>query len=304
MTVSIGIDIGGTAIKYGLVGVNGKVFWRSEKPTRAKSSRSEVEGNILSAAKEAQAVAKSLKLNVNSVGVGTPGLVYNQNVVLGGANNISDWKNIPLGELIGNCLKLPTFVANDADMMAMGEFGLAGEAKDTIIYITLGTGIGGAIFVNGELFQGHFGLGGEFGEFPMVVNETVLKWEDIASTSALIKMYKNGCKDEMIKQEINGKYILKRYQENELLAIDTISKYSEFVGMGLAGYINVFNPKKIVIGGGVSAAGEFFIEKIKRGIKKFVIDECFKNVEIVAAKLGNNAGFIGAGVYALNKTIS
>lgn len=304
MKVAIGIDIGGTAIKYGLVGVDGSVFWSSERPTRAKSSRKEVESNILSAAKEAQQAAKSLKLKVNSVGVGTPGLVNNQNLVLGGADNIVNWVNVPLGELVRNHLDLPTFVANDADMMAMGEFVLNKEGKDTIIYITLGTGIGGAIFVNGELFQGHNGLGGELGVFPMIVNDRVLNWEDVASTSALIKMYKDRCKDEQLKPKINGKYILKKYHEDELLAKDVISVFTEFVAMGLAGYVNVFNPKKIIIGGGISAAGEFFIEKIKLGVEKFAIKECYKDVEILAAKLENNAGFIGAGIYANKKLIN
>lgn len=301
MNAGIGIDLGGTAIKYGVVGVNGEVYWSSEKPTNAAISRKEVEYNIISAATDALTEAGKIGLKINSIGVGTPGLVEDQNIVLGGADNIADWVNVPLGEIIESFVKLPTFVANDADMMAMGDFTLNGEKNDTIVYITLGTGIGGALFINGELFQGYFGLGGELGVLPMVVNDKVLNWEDVASTSALIKMYKMNCKDNELKSKIDGKFILKKFIENDKIAHKVISRYTDLVGMGIAGYVNIFNPKKIVIGGGISASGEFFIEKIRSSVLKYAIKECYQNVQISAANLGNNAGFVGAGIYGLKQ---
>lgn len=303
--VCIGIDLGGTEIKYGIVDIEGNVYWNSKKPTKALSSSKEVLQNIVDAGFEALNFAKEHSLEVLAVGLGTPGLVENCNTVVGEATNITGWKNISLGSEISNKLNLPTFIGNDAEMMGLGEFNASKEeSDDTIIYITLGTGIGGAIFINGKLFQGHFGAGGELGVIPMIINNEVKNWEDIASTAAMVRLYKKESKLNESEFSINGKIIIKKFFEGEKLAIDVVETTTNYIAMGIAGYINIFNPKKIVIGGGVSQAGDFFINKIKQHIPKYVLSECYAKVEVEVAKLGNKAGFIGAGVFALKKSIS
>ncbi len=293
----IGIDIGGTSIKYGIVNIEGKVYWEAKKPTKAKTSRHEVEQNIIDAAKDAYSKANELGLSIKSIGVGTPGLVTNDGTVLGGADNIIDWDNLPLRQLLHNQLSLPVYVKNDADMMAIGEIYTTKTKTTTAILFTLGTGIGGAMIINGQLFSGHFGLGGELGVFPMMIDGKVQNWEEVASTTAMVNWYKNKCPH--IEEEINGNYIVLKYLENEQLAIETINHFSHLVGMGIAGYINVFNPEMVVIGGGISEAGDFFIEKIKMHISKYALKPCLQDVEIILAKLGNRAGLIGAGIYGL-----
>jgi len=297
----IGIDLGGTSIKYGLVGQNKKVYWNSKKPTKAQTSSQEVIDNILRAIIETTNQAKQLNFRVKSIGIGTPGLVKDNKTIIGGAYNIADWINIPLGNIVSEKMKLPVFVGNDADMMGIGEFAASQSASDdTVLFITLGTGIGGAIFIKGEIFTGHYGFGGELGVFPMLMNGEVVKWEDIASTSAMVNFYKKQCHND-IKDKVNGKFITKKYFEQEPLALQIIEKSSEYIALGLAGYINALNPKKVVIGGGISGAGEFFINKIKEKVKLFAIKECLDNVQIEPAKLGNKAGFIGAALFALKK---
>lgn len=300
--IGIGIDLGGTAIKYGLVDIEGKVYWNSKKPSNAKSSSKEVLKNILNAGEECVEIAKNLGFNIESVGIGTPGLIKNCDIVLGVTKNIKGWKGTAIASFISKQLKLETYVGNDADMMGLGEYKFSeGANKDVVVFITLGTGIGGAIFIDGKLFQGQFGLGGELGTFPLVVNDKVFAWEDIASTSALIRMYKESQNIVEADISIDGKYIITKYLEGESEAVKVLGKSTDYIAMGIAGFVNIFNPKKVVIGGGISEAGEFYFDIINHKVQKYVMKECFENVKIVKAELGNKAGFIGAGIFGLQK---
>lgn len=298
--VGIGIDIGGTSIKYGLVNTSGDILWDSTKPTLARTSRKEIVENIYEAVNETVQIAMKSKLHVASVGIGTPGIVKDKNIVLGAADNLTDWIDVPLGDLIREQVNLPTCVANDADMMAIGEFSKSGFMDETVLFLTLGTGIGGALIIKGKLFQGHYGMGGEFGMFPMVVNGQILNWEDVASTSAMVKLYLNQC-DKKIKDAVNGIYIAQRYLENQPLAVHVVEKVTRYIALGISGYVNALNPSKIIIGGGISSAGDFFIDKIRKKLSEFALRESLENVNIVRAKLGNKAGFVGAALYGLKQ---
>ncbi|MCD0472341.1 ROK family protein [Flavobacterium sp. JAS] len=299
---SIGVDIGGTIIKYGLIDTSGKLIWASNKPTNAKTSKKKVINNILEIIRDCIGIADSLKLNILSIGVGSPGLINNNNVILGGAENIKDWNNIPLGEIIFNRFGILTKVCNDADAMAMGEYELSFKDNETNIYITLGTGIGGAIFINGNLFQGHNGLGGELGVIPIIIGNQHYYWEDLASTTGLVKLYKSKLGITDLSLEINGKYIANEYNKGNIIALETVNIFTEYIAMGLAGYVNIFNPKRIIIGGGITESNIDFLEKIRTHIKKYAIKECLEGVEIVLATLGNNAGLIGAALNSLKYT--
>jgi glucokinase len=302
-TIGIGIDIGGTFIKYGIVDAKGKAYWETKRPTQAQTSQQQIIQNIITSAKEALTQAKSLGLNSKSIGIGTPGLVDKNGMILGGADNLIDWVQVPLKAIVEEAIGLPTSLANDADMMAMGEYSQSKTKAATVIFITLGTGIGGAMIINGQLFQGHFGLGGELGVFPMLLEGKVQNWEDIAATSAMVKRYQSRCYDEELKGKVNGEYIIQKYLEGEGLAKEIIEESTNYIAMGIAGYVNIFNPQRIIIGGGISDAGDFFIEKIKEKVKLYAFEPCLKGVQISAATLGNRAGFIGAGVLGLERAI-
>ncbi|TNJ46041.1 ROK family protein [Tamlana fucoidanivorans] len=296
----IGVDLGGTAIKYGLINEDKEILWSASKPSKASVSASEVVDNILDSIQEAVKKSKELELGVVSIGLGTPGLVEKSNIVVGGANNIKGWSNIPLGKILSIRTGIKTFIANDADMMGLGEFTLAPNYQhDSMLFITLGTGIGGAIFINGELFNGHYGLGGELGLLPIVVDGQRSYWEDIASTSAMVREYEKVALKA--SDNINGEYIVDKYFKKDPIAIEIIDRITQYIGVGLAGYVNIFNPKRIIIGGGVSQAGSFFIDKIKRYTKENALKESYNGVDIQVAKLGNKAGFFGAGLFAFKK---
>lgn len=299
--VGIGIDIGGTSIKYGLVSSKGEIYWSAEKPTEGLTSADIVIKNVLDAVDEVRAKAKDLNMELFTVGIGTPGLVKNANTIVT-SSNISGWENINLGTLVSEHTGLKCFVANDADMMGLGEFTASkSHKKDTVLFITLGTGIGGALFIKGKLFQGHFGVGGELGFFPMFVNDKVRHWEELGATSVLVKSYKKICEDAVERNQVDGKYIIQKYQEGEQNAIDCIEEMTKYIGMGLGGFINLINPKRIVIGGGISQAGDFFIDLIKKQTEMYALKECLSGVEFQAATLGNKAGFVGAALYGLKK---
>lgn len=296
--VAVGVDLGGTSIKYGLVNAKNEVVWSAKKSTPAKTSRKEIVHSICESVIQAIQVAEKLDFKVTCVGVGTPGLVRDKNIVLGAADNLTDWENVPLGTLIENQIKLPTYIANDADMMATGEFSKFGFVDETVLFLTLGTGIGGALIIKGELFQGHFGMGGELGMFPMIINGEVLNWEDVASTSAMVKLYQEQS-DIQSKEKIDGKHIVQFFLEGQPLAVQVVDKVTTYIALGIAGYINALNPSKVIIGGGISSAGDFFIDKIRGKVARFALKESLENVSIERAKLGNDAGFVGAAIYSL-----
>jgi glucokinase len=298
-SVSIGIDIGGTSIKYGIVNSKGHPIWESKRPTKAKTTKDLVKNNVLDAIHETIAVAKQKGLQPICIGIGTPGLVSN-NVILGGADNIEGWSNVHLGAYIQEACDLPTWVANDVDAMAFAEYKNSFNNNESVIFITLGTGIGGAMIINGELFQGHFGCGGELGVFPMIVDGEVQNWEDVGSTSALIRLYEKLSGEK--NQDVNGKYLIDQFLKGNTIAKQTIAAWTKYVGLGIAGYINVFNPKSVVIGGGISEAIDLFLGEIVKHVNTYALKECAQNVTIIPAKLGNKAGLTGAALYALSKT--
>ncbi|MDW3652553.1 MAG: ROK family protein [Bacteroidia bacterium] len=295
----IGIDLGGTSLKYGIVDIARKVHWESKRPSKAKTSRREIEENILESANEALIQAESLGINIQAIGIGTPGVVNGAGLVLGGSPNLAGWDQVPLAKILQEATGLPAVAANDADMMAIGETHAAGGEATTAIFITLGTGIGGAMIIKGELFTGHFGLGGEMGVIPMLIDGKVYSWEDVASTTALVKRYRETRPEK--EGEIDGKYIIQKYWEGEELAKESLEYFSQLVGMGIAAFINIFNPEMIIIGGGISEAGDFLIEKIKTHSFRYALKPCQQGVKILRASLGNRAGFMGAGMYALSQ---
>ncbi|MDH5598688.1 MAG: ROK family protein [Cyclobacteriaceae bacterium] len=299
--LAIGIDLGGTHIKYALASVEGTIYWEAKKTTDAEQGREAMIERLAECVKEAIDVAPSFG-EVLCTGIGTSGLVdIERGYVLGGAPNLPDWEDLPLASILSEKTGLPTFVDNDANLMGLGEYryGFGGEGNH-MIFLTIGTGIGGGMIINGELYRGHHFAGAELGCIPMNCEEKTGYWEDFASTSAMVTHYKS-LQKEPVKEEIDGKYITKAFFQGEQAAIDTMEKHTHLVAMGVAGIVNIFNPEHIVIGGGISEAGEFYIEKIKQKVEGLAMEDCFRGVQLSAAKLGNKAGFLGATYFAFSQ---
>lgn len=300
--VAIGIDLGGTAIKYAAVTPGGEILWEARRPTQADRSRERIIENVIEAAKEAHDEAMALGKTPVGIGIGTPGIVdIERGVVLGGADNLTDWVQVPLGERIAEALDLPTFVDNDANLMGLGEYAYGGNRDARhLLFLTIGTGIGGAIFLNGALYRGHRNAAGEVGAVMMNYEGREAYWEEFASTTAMVRRYRERSGGR-VDEKVNGQHIFERYLRGEALAAEIVAEHARLVGFGLAGYIDIFNPERIVIGGGISEAGQPYIELIDAAARRYAMADCSEGVAIAAARLGNKAGFLGAAFFAFSR---
>lgn len=304
MKYAIGIDLGGTSIKYALVDKAGNSSFEGKLPSFASVSATEVVRQLIKAAKILKAEAKKQNWEIEGVGLGTPGIVDETNrIVLGGAENIVGWENLDVASLLEKEIHLPVVVGNDANLMGLGEtkYG-AGRGCTHVVFLTVGTGIGGAVIINGELFNGYANRGTELGHVPLIATGercacgAVGCLEHYASTAALVRRFTTLAQEQNLNfdSEINGELIVRLYHEKYPLAVHCLNEHFYYLGRGVAGFINIFSPQRIVIGGGVAESGAFYIEKIKEVVKENVITDCALNTEIVAAELGNKAGLIGA----------
>ena len=241
---------------------------------------------------------------VLGIGLGTPGIVDETNrIVLGGAENIVGWENIDVASLMEKQMNLPVVVGNDANLMGLGEtkYG-AGRGCTHVVFLTVGTGIGGAVIIDGKLFNGYANRGTELGHVPLIANGercacgAIGCLEHYASTAALTRRFSALAKEQNLRfdTEINGELIVRLYHEDFPLAVECMNEHFYYLGRGIAGFVNIFSPQRIVIGGGVAESGSFYLEEIRTVVKKHVIADCALNTKIVAAELDNKAGLIGA----------
>lgn len=302
---AIGIDLGGTSVKYALVDNEGVFHFQGKLPSKADESAEAVIGQLVKAVNEVKDFAQTQCYTIEGIGIGTPGIVDGTNrIVLGGAENIQGWENIRLADRIETETGLSTQLGNDANLMGLGEtmYG-AGKGATHVVFLTVGTGIGGAVVIDGKLFNGYANRGTELGHVPLIANGercacgSVGCLEHYASTSALVRRFSqrisvNG--ESYSNEEINGELIVKLYKQGNKIAIESLEEHCNFLGHGIAGFINIFSPQRIVIGGGLSEAGDFYIQKISEYVRCYSIPDCAVNTEIMAASLGNKAGSIGA----------
>ena len=310
---AIGIDLGGTSVKYALIDNEGVFHFQGKLPSKADISAEAVICQLVTACKETMASAQQLGVTIEGIGIGTPGIVDETNrIVLGGAENIKGWENLNLADRIEAETHLPVQMGNDANLMGLGEtmYG-AGQGARNVVFLTVGTGIGGAVVIDGKLFNGFANRGTELGHVPLIANGepcacgSIGCLEHYASTSALVRRFsKRAAKAgrSFSGEEINGELIVHLYKKGDKLATECLDEHCDFLGHGIAGFINIFSPQRIVIGGGLSEAGDFYIQKVSERAHRYVMADCAVNTRIMAASLGNKAGSIGAAslVFSLN----
>ena len=302
---AIGIDVGGTSVKYALIDNEGVFHFQGKLPSKADISAEAVIGQLVTACKETMASAQQLGVTIEGIGIGTPGIVDETNrIVLGGAENIKGWENLNLADRIEAETHLPVQMGNDANLMGLGEtmYG-AGQGARNVVFLTVGTGIGGAVVIDGKLFNGFANRGTELGHVPLIANGepcacgSIGCLEHYASTSALVRRFNKRAAEagrSFSGEEINGELIVRLYKEGDKLATECLDEHCDFLGHGIAGFINIFSPQRIVIGGGLSEAGDFYIQKVSERAHRYVMADCAVNTRIMAASLGNKAGSIGA----------
>ncbi len=317
--VLAGIDIGGTTVKLALFTVKGEILAKWEIPTDktdyGKKIMEDVKVAVTNKLAELNIPYESLK----AAGVGAPGPVDTENGILQGAVNIG-WKdNFPLRDLMQSALNVPVAIENDANAAALGEMwkGAGSGAKD-LICITLGTGVGGGVIVNGDIVHGSNGAAGEIGHLTSVPRDGYLCncgkrgcLETVASATGIVRTATdklatfegNSVLKDLLQQngKISAKDIFDAAKSGDQLALETVLSLADHLGLALANIGSVFNPERIVVGGGVSKAGDFLLDKIRQAFDQYSFKAVAESTEIVLAKLGNDAGIVGAGWLAANK---
>lgn len=288
---SIGIDVGGSSLKCGLVNNKGEIVYSFLMPLSDVYSSDEVIALINAAIRKC---VNHSREKVLGVGLGFPGIVY-ENMVIGGADNLPEFKNIPIGEIITASTGLPVIADNDANMMAWGEknYGAGKDVTDAV-FLTIGTGIGGGLILNNQLYGGYKNHGTEMGHMIININGKQCScgskgcFEAYASVSALIKDY-----GALTGEVANGKQIIRAYLKENPDAVEVLTKHFNYMAVGITGLVNIFSPQKVIIGGGISEAGDFYVNEIKKGVAKMAMADTIKNTHILRAKLGNQAGLLG-----------
>lgn len=301
MEHAIALDIGGTNIKYALVDRNGTIVYESVTPSRSHDvDMSEILASVI---QNMLYYAADYHLDVVGIGVGVPAVVDNGEVLY--AYNIPELNHRHI-EAIG-AFGLPVYVDNDANLMGLAEvrYGAARGMSD-VVFLTVGTGIGGTLIINGELYGGYRNRGTELGHIIVDCHGKECTCgargclEAHASVTALIEEYRNQCKS-VPSECVDGKYIIARYLEGEPEAVVAMNDHFFHVAIGIASYINVFAPQKVIIGGGISESGDFYIQQLRSLVAPIAMEETSLFATIERASLGNKAGFLGAAALVFRK---
>jgi N-acetylmannosamine kinase len=284
----LAIDIGGTMIKYGLVSSKGEILSTDKIKTEAEKGLD----NIL---EKIDTILKKCKEN-DLVGIAVSGTGQINGMigeVIGGAPIIPNWIGCNLVEILEKRYNLPAILENDVNCMALGEKWIgSGKDLNNFICLTIGTGIGGGIILNNELFRGENFVAGEFGHILIKKGE----FQDFASTTALIRLTR-----EKTGKILNGEEIFNLEKQGLIEYKNIIAEWIENLTDGLSSLVYCFNPKYIILGGGVIEQGDYLIKKIEDSLSKKIGPRFKENLNIKQAKLGNNAGMIGAAYLLLEK---
>jgi predicted NBD/HSP70 family sugar kinase len=292
----LAIDIGGTSIKYGIIEEmesDIKIINNFETPTNAKILKAPgIENKIIELAKE-----MTKKYELEGVAISTAGMVNPDSGEIIYANeNIPDYTGINLKKVITNQFNLPCEVENDVNAAALGEYAYgAGKGHHGLLCITVGTGIGGALIIDDEIYRGHSFSAGEIGY--MIVEGK--EFQKIASTTALVSRVRER---DNTNSELNGNIILERAKNNDSICIEEISKTCDIIAQGISNCSCMLNPEMVILGGGIMAQEDYLRPIIEFYLKKYMNEDIFKNTKLCFAKLGNFAGMIGA-YYKLKQKI-
>ena len=284
----LAIDIGGTMIKYGLVSSDGEILSTNKIETEAEKGLENILNKI-------DNIFKRYKEN-NPVGVAVSGTGQINGIigkVIGGNPIIPNWIGANLVKILEEKYNLPAVLENDVNCVAFGEKWIgAGKDLSNFICLTIGTGIGGGIILNNQLFRGENFVAGEFGHILIKKGE----FEQFASTTALIRLVK-----ERTGKTLNGKEIFDLEKKEIVEYQEVISEWIENLTDGLSSIVYCFNPANIILGGGVIEQGEALINRVKNSLFKKIGLQFKEKLNIIQAKLGNNAGMIGASYLLLEK---
>lgn len=300
-----GIDVGGTSIKCGLFLTDGTLVEKWEIPTRTENSGCEILPDVAKTIKEKIEERNIEKSHIDGVGIGIPGPVNEHGEVMCAVNLYWGFKAVAqeLSEMTG----LPAMAGNDANVAALGEaWKGAASGASNVVMVTLGTGVGGGIIVNGKIVSGTHGAGGEVGHAHINDEETENCncgnkgcLEQVASATGIVRMAKKMLAEyegeSVLKtaKKLSAKMVLDAFKEGDEAAGKIVEYVCKELGCALSVFAAVVDPETIVVGGGVSKAGQPLIDCIRKYYQEYAFAAC-KTTPIVLARLGNDAGIYGA----------
>ncbi|SFP63604.1 ROK family protein [Caldicoprobacter faecalis] len=307
----IGIDLGGTNIAVGLVDEEGKIIHKDSVPTLNEREYPEIIKDMaMLSLKVIEDSGVSLK-EVKSIGIGSPGTPNSEEGILVYANNLK-FRNVPMRAEMQKYVDLPVYLDNDANVAALAE-SVAGACKGAkhSVTITLGTGVGTGVVIDGKVYSGFNNAAAEMGHMVIVVDGEQCTcgrkgcWEAYASATALIRQTKKAAvanPDSLINKlvdgdlsKINAKVPFDAARQGDRVGLQIVEEYMKYLAEGLANVINIFQPEIIAIGGGISKEGEYLLAPLRKLVSERIYTvEGVPQTRIVAAQLGNDAGIVGA----------
>ncbi len=304
----VGIDLGGTFIKGGIVDSDGVILVEGKVPTESELGGDKVVENIANLAKDLVKKSGVDSAEIVGLGMGVPGMIDSKagNVIY--SNNLN-WKDFRIGEKVADLTGFTVKIANDANVAALGEvkFGAA-KAYDDVIMITLGTGVGGGIVVDGKLIEGNKGAGAELGHSIIEMDGEQCTCgrkgclEAYASATAIIRDTKRAMaehKDSKMweiggLEQVTGKTAFD-YKECDIYAKAVVDRYIKALASGITNFANIFRPQAVLLGGGVCAQGDALVKPLQALVDQEIFaGKMGPEVKIITAELGNSAGLLGA----------
>lgn len=314
----IGIDLGGTTIKFAILSADGTIQQKWSIPTNILDEGSHITPDIIATINHRMSLYNMQPQDFAGIGLGTPGSVDRKKGTVVGAYNLN-WKTVqPLKEQIEKAAGIPFYLDNDANVAALGErWQGAGDNERDVVFITLGTGVGGGIIMENTLLHGVAGCAGEIGHitvdpqgFPCTCGKSGCL-ETVASATGVVRVARQLAEEyagaSELKQrldngeDISSKDVFEQAQANDHFALMVVDQVCDYLGLACGNIGNLLNPSSIILGGGVSAAGEFLRSRVEKYFDQYSFPQVRESTKIKLAQLGNDAGVIGAASLALNK---
>ena len=300
-----GVDVGGTTVKLGLFNTDGDLLEKWEIPTVTDNHGAKILPDVANSILKKMDEREMERDDVEGVGIGAPGPIDSEGTVYGAVN--LGWGTFSIKKELQSLLNMPVEAGNDANVAALGEMWQGGaKGYKNVILATLGTGVGSGIISRGKILSGLRGGAGEAGHMLLVLDGEPCTcgrrgcWEAYASATALIRQTRQAAlahPESLLAQveEITGRTAFDAAQQGDATAAEVVARYAVYVAAGLTDFVNILAPEMILLGGGISRQGEVLLAPIR----EYVATHCFGQREgaiptIAAAKLGNEAGIIGA----------
>jgi len=315
----VGVDLGGTKILTALAGSDGQIIAEQKIPTESAKGQEHVITRIVHTVEHVLQAAGVEREQVRALALGAPGPVDTANGVIRFAPNLM-WHDVPICRMLEQHLSLPVFLDNDANLATLGEhvYG-AGQGVNHMIYMTVSTGIGGGLILDGKLYRGASGVAGEIGHMVVMPGGPLCRcgkrgcMEAVASGTAIAReareLAARGQGENILAiaggviAAITAETVANAAEAGDLTALDIIKHAARYLGIGLANIITLLNPSRIVLGGGVINIGEPLLNAVKQEVQVHVMEDAGAAARIVRAKLGGHSGVMGAVALALQASI-